>query len=61
MTISYRILKGDGDNRIEFRGRTYAEDELTRPSGKSTEKFGAVCRRTNGSKLKARSGSTKSF
>jgi len=28
MTISYRILKGDGDNRIEFRGQIYAEDEL---------------------------------
>jgi len=28
MTISYRILQTAGDNRIEFCGQTYAEDEL---------------------------------
>ena len=28
MTISYRILQTAGDNRIEFRGQTYAADEL---------------------------------
>lgn len=28
MTISYRILQTTADNRIEFRGRIYAEDEL---------------------------------
>ena len=28
MTISYRILQTSGDNRIEFNGQTYAEDQL---------------------------------
>ena len=28
MAISYRILQTAGDNRIEFCGQIYAEDEL---------------------------------
>ena len=28
MTIAYRILKTAGENRIEFDGQIYAEDEL---------------------------------
>ena len=28
MTTSYRILQTAGDNRIEFSGQIYAEDEL---------------------------------
>ncbi len=28
MTISYRLFQTSGDNRIEFNGQTYAEDQL---------------------------------
>ena len=28
MTVSYRILQTSKDNRIEFRGQLYAEDDL---------------------------------
>jgi hypothetical protein len=28
MTISYRLFQTNGDQRIEFNGQTYAEDQL---------------------------------
>ena len=61
MTISYRILQTAGDNRIEFCGQIYAEDELHEAIWLVNRELRAACRRASGSRLNVRSRSMRRF